>query len=88
MDSYFRYAKANVHSPRVPELVKRDHGVLTTHELLARGLTRAGIHQAAKTGRLHRLHHGVYAVGHAALSREGQWLAARVATTIRQLLRA
>jgi very-short-patch-repair endonuclease len=30
----------------------------------------------ARTGRLHRVHRGVYAVGHANLSREGRWKAA------------
>lgn len=57
-------------------LARGDHGVLTTAELLACGLTHAGIHRRARAGRLHRLHHGVYAVGHAALSREARWLAA------------
>jgi very-short-patch-repair endonuclease len=61
---------------RVTELAKRDHGVLTTHELLACGLTHAGIHRRVEAGRLHRVHRGVYAVGHRALSREGRWLAA------------
>ena len=34
---------------------------------------------AARVGRLHRLHPGVYAVGHTALSREARWLAAVLA---------
>jgi very-short-patch-repair endonuclease len=50
--------------------------VLTTAELVGCGLTRAGIHRRAKAGRLHRLHHGVYAVGHTALTQEAYWLAA------------
>jgi very-short-patch-repair endonuclease len=61
---------------RVAQLAKRDHGVLTTQELIACGMTHAGIHRRSRAGRLHRLHRGVYAVGHGALSREGRLLAA------------
>jgi len=61
---------------RVAQLAQGDHGVLATSELLACGLTHAGIHRRARAGRLHRLHHGVYAVGHAAVSRKGRLLAA------------
>lgn len=61
---------------RIGQLANREHGVLAADELLACGLTRAGIQRRLRTGRLHLLHRGVYAVGHAAISREGQWLAA------------
>lgn len=61
---------------RVAHLARRDHGVLATAELLACGLTHAGIHRRAAAGRLHRVHRGVYAIGHAALSREARWVAA------------
>jgi hypothetical protein len=37
------------------------------------------VHQRAEAGRLHRLHQGVYAVGHTRLVREGRWLAAVLA---------
>lgn len=60
----------------VAQLARCDHGVLATPELLACGLTRPGIQRRVEAGRLHRLYQGVYAVGHAALSREGRWLAA------------
>ena len=61
---------------RIARLAQREHGVLSTSELRASGLTDGGIHRRARTGRLHRLHHGVYAVGHVAVGREGRWLAA------------
>jgi very-short-patch-repair endonuclease len=32
-----------------------------------------------RTGRLHRKHHGVYSVGHAQISQEGEWMAAVLA---------
>src|SRR4051794_24335183 len=58
------------------QLAEREHGVLASAELLACRLTHAGIHRRVRAGRLHRLYHGVYAVGHAALSRDGHLLAA------------
>jgi very-short-patch-repair endonuclease len=61
---------------RIATLAQVEHGVLATAELLACGLTYAGITRRLQAGRLHRLYYGVYAVGHTALSREGQWLAA------------
>jgi very-short-patch-repair endonuclease len=61
---------------RIARLAQRDHGVLATPELLACGLTRQGIHRRARSGHLHALHRGVYAVGHLGLSKRGRWLAA------------
>ncbi|MDA0173880.1 type IV toxin-antitoxin system AbiEi family antitoxin domain-containing protein [Solirubrobacter taibaiensis] len=52
------------------------HGVVTTTQLLATGLNHEAIRRRVRDGRLHRVHRGVYAVGHAALSREGRWRAA------------
>lgn len=40
------------------------------------GYSRAGVKGLVETGRLHRIHHGVYAVGHADLSPRGECLAA------------
>jgi very-short-patch-repair endonuclease len=61
---------------RAARLAQYDHGVLSTSELLGCGVTRAGIHRRVRAGRLHPLYRGVYAVGHVALSKHGQWLAA------------
>jgi very-short-patch-repair endonuclease len=46
---------------------------------MALGLSREAIARRLRSGRLHRLHRGVYAVGHTALTREGRWLAAVLA---------
>lgn len=54
----------------------RQWGVLTVPELRACGLTGHGISRRARNGRLHRLHRGVYAVGHANVPLEGRLLAA------------
>jgi very-short-patch-repair endonuclease/predicted transcriptional regulator of viral defense system len=51
-------------------------GVLTLAELLACGLTRREVEVRVAQGHLHRIHRGVYAVGHAGLTQEGVWLAA------------
>jgi predicted transcriptional regulator of viral defense system len=51
-------------------------GVLSREELRSCGLTDEGIKVRLRTGRLHRLHRGVYAVGHTAVTREASWLAA------------
>ncbi len=56
-------------------LATRQHGVVTGEQLRALGLSQSTINRWAQTGRLHRLHRGVYAVGHTAL----RWQAAYVA---------
>ncbi len=56
-------------------LAERQFGVISAEQLLACGLSEAGIRRWVANGRLHRISRGVYAVGHRALSTEG-WLAA------------
>ena len=51
-------------------------GVLSLGELFACGLTPSGVKARARTGRLHRKHRGVYAVGHPNLPLTGRFLAA------------
>jgi hypothetical protein len=59
----------------IAALAARRHGLVTTAELLAAGLSHRAIARRVKSGRLHRVFRGVYAVGHAALSREGHFMA-------------
>jgi hypothetical protein len=54
-------------------------GVISTAELLECGISRRMIERRALAGRLHRIHRGVYAVGHARLTQEGRFLAAVLA---------
>jgi hypothetical protein len=51
-------------------------GVLSLDELRDCGLSRNGVAVRARNGRLHRLHRGVYAVGHPSPTLEGRFLAA------------
>jgi very-short-patch-repair endonuclease len=46
------------------------------------GLSRAGIAEWVRTGRLHPKYRGVYAYGHPNLSREGRWMAAVLAAGV------
>jgi predicted transcriptional regulator of viral defense system len=57
-------------------MAARDWGVLSRDELRACGVTDRMIAARVKTRRLHRVHLGVYAVGHAALTMRGRFLAA------------
>jgi hypothetical protein len=60
----------------VADLAAEQHGVLSLNELYACGLTARQIAARVRNGRLHRLHRGVYAVGHTGLTLEGRFLAA------------
>ena len=73
-----RYTTSAERKPRnrVAAVAERQHGVVTTAQLVACGLSHAAITRRVQGGALHRLGPGVYAVGHSALSREGRWLAA------------
>jgi very-short-patch-repair endonuclease len=56
-------------------------GVVTLSQLVAAGLSRSAISRRVSSGRLHRVHRGVYAVvPPAALAPEGRWLAAVLAS--------
>ncbi|HKF81737.1 MAG TPA: type IV toxin-antitoxin system AbiEi family antitoxin domain-containing protein [Solirubrobacterales bacterium] len=59
------------------ELANRQHGVVSASQLTGKlGYSRSGIHRAVAAGRLHRLHRGVFAVGHTNISQQGRCLAA------------
>lgn len=63
----------------IAALAARQYGVVTRAQLRELGLSDAAVGRRAAAGRLHRVHRGVYAVGHARLSDEGEWMAAVLA---------
>jgi very-short-patch-repair endonuclease len=60
----------------IARIAARQHGLITFRQLLTCGLTGSGVMKRVRAGRLHRIHRGVYAVGHARLSQEARWMAA------------
>jgi very-short-patch-repair endonuclease len=64
---------------RVARIAERQHGVVTTAQLAEVGIDKFALNKRVRAGRLHRLHRGVYAVGHRGLSWRGRWLAAVLA---------
>lgn len=60
-------------------LAERQHGAVAVEQLRGIGLAHTDVAYRVQTGRLHRVHRGVYAVGHPRLSREGRFLAAVLA---------
>ena len=60
-------------------LAERQHGVVARRQLLALGLSPTMVKDRLAAGRLHRVHRGVYAVGHGKLTLRGRWMAAVLA---------
>ena len=63
----------------IAQVASRQHGVISLEQLLWAGLTYEAIRNRVATGRLHRIHRGVYALGRADLSVKGGWKAATMA---------
>lgn len=60
-------------------LAIRQHGVITLAQLVELGLSASAVRSRVAAGRLHRVHTGVFAVGHAPLTRDGHQMAAVLA---------
>jgi very-short-patch-repair endonuclease len=70
------------HTPidrRIAAIAARQHGVVSLGQLVAVGLGARGVRDRVGAGRLHRIHQGVFAVGHAGLSLDGRRMAAVLA---------
>src|SRR5918999_729579 len=64
---------------RLAVLAARQHGVVSRRQLHYLGLSDGAIDKRAGKGRLHRVHRGVFTVGHRLLTREGRFMAAVLA---------
>ncbi len=63
----------------IARLAERQHGVVGLRQLKEIGLSASGVRSRVARGRLHRMHRGVYAVGHPRLTGRGHWMAAVLA---------
>jgi predicted transcriptional regulator of viral defense system len=61
---------------RIAGLAAKQHGTVTREQLLTLGVSGPAISGWVREGRLHRVHRGVYAVGHPRLTSKGRFLAA------------
>jgi very-short-patch-repair endonuclease len=66
-------------SDAIAEIAARQHGVISAAELYSVGLSEDQVRARVRGGWLHRVHRGVYAVGHRNLNLEGWWMAATLA---------
>jgi predicted transcriptional regulator of viral defense system len=64
---------------QIAQLAAAQHGVIALLQLLALGLSASAVRNRVACGRLHRIYAGVFAVGHAPLTRGGWYLAAVLA---------
>jgi very-short-patch-repair endonuclease len=72
----------NDHTPfdvTLARLAIRQHGIVTLRQLKCLGLSKSGVSRRANAGKLHRIHRGVYSVGHPLLTQKAHWLAAVLA---------
>jgi hypothetical protein len=62
------------------EIARAQHGVVARSQVVGLGVAGNTVDRWLRAGRLHRLYPGVYAVGHAAIARQGWWMAAVLAS--------
>jgi len=62
------------------EIAGRQHGIVARGQLEGTGLSGITIDRWIGKGRLHRVHPGVYALGHDAITMRGRWMAAVLAS--------
>jgi hypothetical protein len=60
-------------------IARAQHGVISMQQLADLGVAQRAVSHRVAAGRLHRLHRGVYAVGHTILTERGRWMAAVLA---------
>ena len=63
----------------VAKIAGRQHGVVSAAQLGPAGIDKDAVPRRVKACRIHRIHRGVYAVGHTRLTFEGRCMAAVLA---------
>jgi hypothetical protein len=69
---------------RIAAIAAHQHGVVSIHQLRDAGLSDQAVLERRQAGRLHRVHRGVYAVGHIAPNIARKWMAAVLAMAGRE----
>jgi len=64
---------------RLARIAERQHGLVSRRQLVAIGLSSKAVTRRVEKGRLHRIHLGIYAVGHLERTSEARWMAAVMA---------
>src|SRR3954447_14557430 len=64
---------------RLAERAACQYGIVSRAQLYEIGFNNPAVERRIEAGRLHRLHRGVYAVGHTIVNRNGRYLAAVLA---------
>ncbi|HWN72659.1 MAG TPA: type IV toxin-antitoxin system AbiEi family antitoxin domain-containing protein [Solirubrobacterales bacterium] len=75
-----RFSRTRDDDRKLAALARQQHGVIARWQLLKRGWSETAIDKRIRAGRFHRVHAGVYAVGHQVIPREGRWMAAVLAS--------
>jgi very-short-patch-repair endonuclease len=63
----------------VAKIAERQYGMVSIGQLRGCGVSDDAVRARVALGQMHRVHQGVYALGHLALSPEGRWMAAVLA---------
>ncbi len=63
----------------VAKIAEEQHGVVSIGQLRRCGFSEDAVRARVALGQMHRVHRGIYALGHLALSAEGRWMAAALA---------
>jgi very-short-patch-repair endonuclease len=64
---------------RLASLAGKQHGVVSNRQLRELGIDKSGVWRRVRSGGLHRLYRGVYAVGYRAGNPKASWMAAVLA---------
>ncbi len=65
---------------QIAALARQQHGVVARSQLMEMGLGEDAIDHRLDLERLHRVHRGVYSVGHRLIHKQGLWMAAVLAS--------